>query len=324
MENDAQLISKVLVIDGNETALGPLKVFCLETKLVGLRATASNLDQVLKHNIDLGAVLVSEEPVAKGIDSLELASHIHQKRPDLPIFLRRYDQSDLDGLDDRYSAVFSGAYCLSNLEAFKHIVQQQLFDAFYPQELVTGIQTAAKECITNMFHGTDVRSDVPFLVRDKIMEKYNSLIALESSWCRGYMMVQVRSGDMVSYIDNGKTRLAPTEVPEQDIQTLVSELTNEIWGAIKRDHIGYANEANSDSLRIQVPLFIDPDKRYISFGTTKPQLCYRYRIMDRDHVLDDLQIGLKLVFNLDWSPENYEQMQKELEHLIENGELEFF
>ncbi len=324
MDNDAQLISKVLVIDGNEAALGPLKVFCLEINLVGLRASPNTLDQVLAHNIDLGAVLISEEPVAKGIDSLEVAAHIHQRRPDLPIFLRRYDRSDLEGIDHQYASLFAGAYCLSNLEALKKVVQQQLFDAFYPRELVSGMEEVARACISNMFNGAEVRSDVPYLVRDKIMEKYNSLIALESSWCRGYLMVQIRRGDVVSYIDNGKTRLISSDAPEQDIQTLISELTNEIWGAIKREHIGYANLASSDSLRIQVPLFIDPDNRYISFGTAKPQLCYRYRIMDRDSVLDDIQINLKLIFNLDWSPESYEQMQQELDDLIENGELEFF
>ena len=140
--------------------------------------------------------------------------------------------------------------------------------------------------------------------------KNNSLIALESSWCRGYMMVQVRSGDMVSYIDNGKTRLAPTEVPGARYPNIGERTTNEIWEPSNGIIIGYANEANSGQPAYSGAAFIDPDKRYISFGTTKPQLCYRYRIMDRDHVLDDLQIGLKLVFNLDWSPENYEQMQR--------------
>jgi hypothetical protein len=323
-ESPVELISNVLVLDGNEAAYGVLKVFCKENQLVGFRASTESVNEVLKSNIYFGAVLISEEAISSDIDSFALSNQIHLSRPDLPIFLRRYDSSDLEGVSEKYQNVFTGAYCLSNLESLKQLVHEQLFDSFYPTELVSGIQAVSEVCVKNEFTNVEVQSDTPFLVRDKLMEDFNSLIAIESKWCRGYMMLQASKKQIVDYISANKTRVIVNEINDQDSNTVIINLTNEIWGAIRREFMGYGNELGVDANRTQVPIFINPDKRYISFGTSKPQLCYRYHIIDNSGVLEPLVINLKLIFNLDWSPEHFELSEQAVDEFIETGDLEMF
>ena len=324
MDQSLELISNVLVLDGNEEAYGVLKVFCQENQLVGFRASTDSVNEVLRSNIYFGAILISEEAISSSIDSFELSYQIHISRPDLPIFLRRYDSSDLDGIPKKYQEIFTGAYCLSNLELLKTFVHEQLFDAFYPADLVYGIQAVSEEYVKNSFTDVEVQSDKPFLVRDKLMEDFNSLIALESKWCRGYMMLQACKKQVVEYIGANKTGVVLSEINDQDSNAVISNLTNEVWGAIRREFMGYGNELGADANRTQVPIFINPDKRYISFGTSKPQLCYRYRIVDSNGVLEPLVITHKLIFNLDWSPENFELSEQTVDEFIETGDLEMF
>lgn len=319
-----ELVSNVLVLDGNEDAYGVLKVFCQENHLVGFRASADSVNSVLKSNINFGAILISEEAVSNHIDSIELSYQIHLHRPDLPIFLRRYNSDNLIGIPDKYQAIFAGAYCLSKLESLKTYVHDQIFDEFYPSDLVAGMQSVSEACVKGGFKDVDIQSELPCLVRDKLMDDFNTLISLESKWCRGYMMLQVAKDEIVEYIRARKTGVAASEISDQDADTVMSNLTNEIWGAIKREFIGYDNELGGEANRIQVPLFINPDTRYISFGTSKPQLCYRYRVLDKSGDLAPLVITQKLIFNLDWSPENFEQSHQSVEEFIETGDLEMF
>ena len=224
----------------------------------------------------------------------------------------------------KYQKIFAGAYCLSDLESLKNLVQEQLFDAFYPADLVQGMKDISEACVKRSFIGVEVQGDTPFLVHDKLMEDFNSLIALESKWCRGYMMLQTGKTELVDYIKANKTAVKATDLNGQDSNTLISVLTNEIWGSIRREFMGYGNELGAEANRTQVPIFINPANRYISFGTSKPQLCYRYHIVDINGVLEPLVITQKLIFNLDWSPENFELSEQTVDELIETGELEMF
>lgn len=319
-----ELVSKVLVLDGSETAFGILRIFCHENHLIGLRTKAPDIAEIFNSNIGLGAILISEEALCDGADSLSLSKEIHQARPNLPIFLRRYDSDTLEGIPEEFQDVFTGAYCLSNLEPLKNLVQAHLFDAFYPADLVSGIKEAAKECVEREFKLVDVVSDTPYLVHDNIMGEFNCLISLESSWCRGYMMLQTDKDRMMQYIQGTKDPKNLSQVKEQDASALLIHLTNEIWGAINRKFISYGNELDAGAARVQVPLFIDPDKRYISFGCTKPQLCYRFEVNDEKGKFKPLDISMKLIFNLDWSPENFAQSEQVIDELIESGELEMF
>ncbi len=57
------------------------------------------------------------------------------------------------------------------------------------------------------------------------------------------------------------------------VNSLLGEVTNLIWGSFKNRYIGDASTSAVGT--IQVPLVVNQQHRYISFGTDNPQLCFR-------------------------------------------------
>ena len=73
----------------------------------------------------------------------------------------------------------------------------------------------------------------------------------------------------------------------------------------------------------QVPIVINHKHKYISFGSENPQLCFRYTLLDEKngHVISIYQ---RFVFNLNWSPEDFKEIQTSVDDLVDSGELELF
>ncbi|MGE6057354.1 hypothetical protein ACQJ2V_28405, partial [Klebsiella variicola subsp. variicola] len=66
-----------------------------------------------------------------------------------------------------------------------------IFSQQYPNALVRGIAEISRMVLESQFPGMQVEIEQPYLVRDRIIfGEVFTLIPLESSWCRGYMMLQ--------------------------------------------------------------------------------------------------------------------------------------
>ena len=66
----ASLKSKVLLVDTNKDILPVTKLFLDEANLIGVRANKSDVMEVLKSNVDLGAILLAESlPTARNATS---------------------------------------------------------------------------------------------------------------------------------------------------------------------------------------------------------------------------------------------------------------
>ena len=117
----------------------------------------------------------------------------------------------------------------------------------------------------------------------------------------------------------GKTR--NTQVGFRDVNDLLGEITNLIWGAFKNRYIGDA--ARAAAKQVQVPVIVNHKHRYISFGSENPQLCFRFTLTDPT---SDVATTLyaRFVFNLSWSPEDFKEIPQEAAGLVESGELELF
>jgi hypothetical protein len=75
----------------------------------------------------------------------------------------------------------------------------------------------------------------------------------------------------------------------------------------------------------QVPLIINHLHRYISFGSEKPQLCFKYTLHDAENSdRQSLIIYQRFIFNLNWAPEEFAENEASVEDLFEMGELELF
>lgn len=324
-DNDA-LVSHVLVYDVSDTALEKIKDFCTNNSLIGLRAHDSNMQTILDSHIHLGAVFLCEEPDESGTTGIEIAAVIHKQRPELPIFIRRIKEKDLTDLPKKEQHIFTGAYHTDTFDTLKELVKSYLFSLHYPEELVSGIKEFSLETLQASFKDMEVFCDTPYIVKDKIIYgELFSLIPIESSWCRGYMMMQTEERSMMDAIRAGKTTLSSNDPDFRAVNTMLSEISNMAWGGFKSRYVTIEDE-NEENLahRIQVPIIINHSHKYISFGSDEPQLCYRYTLVDPHGQLPPMVLYQKFVFSLSWAPEKFKETQKEVDDLISNGALEMF
>ncbi len=322
MQEAAQLVSKVLVLNDDAEVRGHIKAFCDAHHLIPVKPQAGAALTVLKSNVDLGAIFMQETYTGEGGNALELARAIHAIRPELPIFLRREAASHLDDLPDLYRGIFTAAYITSTIDELAPLIDKNIFSFQYPNALVRGITEITKNTLETQFKGVEVRTEAPYMVRDRIIYgELFTLIPLESTWCRGYMMLQTEEGPLIKYVEDGRTHISRDPANFRDINHVMGEVTNLIWGAFKNRFI--SNE-QVDWRQSQVPLIVNHEHRYISFGSEDPQLCFRYTLVDPNGEVTPLVLYQRFVFNLSWAPEKFKENEVLAEDLFESGELEFF
>jgi hypothetical protein len=107
----------------------------------------------------------------------------------------------------------------------------------------------------------------------------------------------------------------------REVNALLGEITNLIWGAFKNRYIG--SDTLTINQQIQVPLVVNHKHKYISFGTENPQLCFLYRVVDESSGRS-VKFYQRFVFNLNWSPEDFQEIVNDAQQLVEAGELELF
>jgi hypothetical protein len=335
MSDETTIVSKVLVHECNDDALTFLKTICTNHNLVGLKVStgdnsiglkdASNeIEDVLKSNVDLGAIFLAEDVDQNGISGIDLCVNIRQARPELPIFLRRATATSDEGLPEEVKNAVTGCYHTDNGEALDDLVDAYICSMYYPIELAQGIQEISTEAFSNIIHKTNIHCDLPYLVKDQIIYgELFSLIPLESNWCRGYMMLQTTENEILELIRSGRTGISSERPDSRDTNSILNEITNMIWGGIKSRYFS-TGETASDAHRTQVPIIVNHSQKHISFGSTEPQLCFKYILKDPEKKFSDIVLYQRLVFNLSWSPEKFAESDQAVDDFVEGGELEFF
>ncbi len=335
MSEATQIVSKVLVHECNDQALAALKNVCTEHKLIGLKVSTGNntigikdasneIDDVLKSNVDLGAIFLAEEPDQNDFSGIDLCLKIQHTRPELPIFLRRHSETDGTGLPADVQSAVTGYYTLDNLEALDDLIKTYVCSMYYPVELAQGIQEISISAFDNIIRDSTITCEQPYLVKDQIIYgELFSLIPLESEWCRGYMMLQTTENEILELIRSGRTHISSSRPDSRDTNSVMNEITNMIWGGIKSRYF-QSGETPSEAHRTQVPIIVNHLQKHISFGSTEPQLCFKYNINNLDRKYPTVTIYQRLVFNLSWSPEKFAESDKAVDDFVDSGELEFF
>ncbi len=322
MQENAQLVSKVLVLNDDAELRDHIKALCEAHHLIPVKPQAGAALSVLKSNVDLGAIFLQESYSGEEGNALDLARAFHAIRPELPIFLHREAQSNLDDLPDVYHGIFTAAYTIATIDDLGALISKSIFSLQYPNALVRGITEITKSTLESQFKGVEVSTEAPYMVRDRIIYgELFTLIPLESSWCRGYMMLQTEEQPLIDYVDDGRTYSVRESANFRDINHVMGEVTNLVWGAFKNRFI--SGEPVEWRLS-QVPLIVNHQHRYISFGSEDPQLCFRYTLTDVNAKLTPLVIYQRFVFNLSWSPEKFKENEVLTEDLFDSGELELF
>jgi Chemotaxis phosphatase CheX len=312
-------VSKVLVLDNNPAHIQPIKQFCDDNGLVPLKVRKTSVMSVLRTNIDLGGILYSEDYGDSPEETTRIALEIHSVRPELPIIIRREAQPTLAGLDEQMGRALCGAYVASDMSALRKVIDEYIFCLMYPNALLRGIAEITTSVLSSQFKDLAVSMDTPYIVHDRVIfGELFSLMQLESAWCRGYMMLQTEENPFLELA--GRTaHAAPTTF--RDVNDLLSEITNLVWGAFKNRYIG--DSKSTAGRQVQVPLLVNHKHKYISFGTENPQLCFRYTLTDQVTGRTS-KIYERFVFNLDWSPDEFKELPQEAAQLVDSGELELF
>jgi hypothetical protein len=317
-----QLVSKVLVLEHTGIAFDSLKAFYEECGLVGIRPQkndAASVMTILRSNVDLGGIMLYEDFNENG---LTLAREIHAMRPELPIFLRRDTVASVAGLSEKDASMFRCAYTLSDLHLLRESLAASIFNRIYPNDLVRGITQITSASLASVFRDCDIEVETPYLVKDRIIYgEVFSMIAIESNWCRGYMMLQVEENAMMEIMRHAAANDAEP-VTFRELNNVLSEATNLVWGAFKNRYVG--QDQNKDNLLLtQVPIIINHQRHFISFGSDDPQLCLKYILRLRAQP-DAAPVFLfqRFVFNLNWSPDEFRETS--VESLVDSGELELF
>lgn len=320
---NSRVMSKVLVLDECSCHQRKIKSYCEANGLVGLKVRRPYLMSVLATNIDLGAILLSETYGGTSEESAAIARRIHGLRPELPIILRREASASSVSsrdLSDEWGDAICATYAGDDFVALNAAIDEYLFSQVYPNALVRGISEITEGVLASLFSRFCVSAGTPYLVRDPIIfGEVFSLIPLESNWCRGYMMLQTEEHPLLEL--TGGAHYAEGVSNFRAVNGLLGEMTNLIWGAFKNRYVGDA--ARHERSGVEVPLLINHEHRYISFGTNNPQLCFIYTLTDAMNGRK-FRVYQRFVFNLYWSPEDFREVEQMSGELVASGELELF
>lgn len=321
MTETTSLAAKVLLLEHDPGQYQALLDFCDRMGLMALPRTAVDAVVTLGQHKDLGGVLLAEDLPCEEGDALSLAATIHRQRPELPIFLRRTRTQPLTEAQER---TIRHAWSTGGLQTLTESVQHAIFSLRYPTALVDGVVELTCSAMRSMFPHAEVRAEEPYVVHDRIIfGQVSTLIALESTWCRGYMMLQteeqaLRQGLLQGFGYEG----VGGDLNFRELNHVLGETTNLIWGAFKNRYIP---PKAFTSQQTQVPIVINHEHKYISFGSQDPQLCVRYQLSDpRRPGLPPLTIVQRLIFNLHWSPEEFAEFANSASEAGPTGELELF
>lgn len=329
LNSDKTLVSKVLVFEENPGFQEKIKHFCDENGLVPIRQCNYSAMNVLYSSIDLGAVLLSElsHDSSKGLhNGLDLAVHIHNTRPELPIFLRRNTKEDLNDLTEEQQSAIAGAYTINNLERLTELTAQYLADSEYPISLIKHIEEVTRTALESTIKDITIKTGRPYLVKDKLVYgDILSLLPIQAPWFNGYMMFQTEEVPMVDLIANGKTAIETGHVDFRNVMDLLSEISNMSWGGLKIRLLALHSPEHEEQQTITVPITVNQCREFISFGTDRSQLCIEYMLIDNNSELIPVKLYQKFIFNIKWTPEEYRRADEStLGELVESGVLVLF
>ena len=326
MTHDCHLTSKVLMFEKSDFhSRQLLNLFDGDQNIIPIRAkTYKNLQSLLKKNIDLGGIFIGGN-VGKGKRGglSKIVNEVHYLRPELPIFVRSngFDAAMEPEICDNDDCVL---YDVENPERLLEQINQYIFNISYPNELVRGIQDVSQEVLADLLTHRDphyeINCSTPYLIRDRFIEGgCMSLMQLVSNWCNGYMILELHDHDP-NMLPGNHFGIYDRQTEIHGVNNMLSEITDSIWSGIKErfinEHIMFNNKM------AQVPIVINYDHHHLSFGSTCPQLCYRYVI---DNLREDdrvFELSQKFVFHLNWSPEYFNVQTNMFDNMVHTGEIE--
>jgi len=271
--------TKIFMHDPSLDAVKAVKSITDDNNLIGIKSLDMDIVEFLMNSEltsgDLSAIFLTEGVDSRGLSGFHIAEKINKCRSSLPVFMRLESGRSIQDLNEAQRDLVTATYTLDDLDHLEDICRRYLFAAHYPMQMVDLIRTLGRETLFQSFRNVKVVECSPFLVKDHMVSTYfASLIPLEVSPGKGYLMAQLKESDISRLICSSRTHLNKEFDDFDHVHQLVSEIVNMLWGKIR--HAMYVEEdENLDRNPAQVPIIINYLRHYVGFGNVNPPRCFR-------------------------------------------------
>ncbi|QGZ57783.1 chemotaxis protein CheX [Paraburkholderia acidiphila] len=322
-------VSKLLLLESDTARAEAIAQTAAGHDCVCVPVRREALSAALKTHYDLGGVLLGEDFGGTFEAAAAVAVALQAERPELPVMLRRAANAHSDALPEPLRRLPRASWYESAPETLVAALEAHVFSHDYPDPLVDGITDMTLGRLRGLFPDLEVNWDTPSIVRDRIIfGEVLTLIPIETAWCRGWLLMQTEETPLIELLPPRAGRDEASDF--RDVNGVLAELTNLVWGAFRNRYLGNAraaDEAGWGRAQVQVPLLINHRRRYLSFGSDNPQLCIKYRLTcpntGREVVIDQ-----RFVFSLGWSREGFDETAAQAAAAAveeqASGELELF
>ena len=326
MSEHEKVKRKLLLCDTNEMVLEKLRTFCSDNQFMPVHVSSEIILRTLRNNIDVGGALLSAEHYNTNINTFDLVRSLHKIRPELPLILRVDNVNAFEKLPPEEKKHFVGYYVVDDLSHLKSTIEKYIFNIKYPASLVRIIHQVTKEALQSELKNIDIKVDSTFLVNND----YNfgdvvSLMTLDCDICNGYLMTQVDEADFKDLISNYSIRNYFRFPTDDDVNNVLGELSNLIWGGVKNKLTNLVG-TESRSIAMRVPIVGNQEVNYMSFGKTGAKLCIKYLLTKSvDNEVEECALYQVLIINQSWILEVLENKEENgFEKLVSNGVLDIF
>jgi hypothetical protein len=301
-------VSKLLLLEGDTARTEAIAQLGAGHDCTCVAVRREALSAALKTHYDLGGVLLGEDFGGSREAAAAVAIALEAERPELPIVLRRASREGGDDLPEPLRRIPCASWFEDDPQTLVAAFDAYVFSHDYPDPLVDGITDMTLGRLRGLFPDLEVNWDTPSIVRDRIIfGEVLTLIPIETAWCRGWLLMQTEEMPLIELLPPRAGRDEASDF--RDVNGVLAELTNLVWGAFRNRYLGdarAAGEAGWGRAQVQVPLLINHRRRYLSFGSDNPQLCIKYRLTcpktGREVVIDQ-----RFVFSLGWSREGFDE-----------------
>lgn len=301
LNNCSALGCNILVYDTDDEALRLIKSIAAEGNVVVPKKEAVDIITIIQNadlnTTDICAIFLTEEKDENGLSGFTIAKKIHKTHNNIPIFMRLKNGRNINELKTEDRKIIAGSYSNSTPEELKNYTEKFLYGFYFPTRLVDIFTKAGTEILNSTFKGCEIKEAKPFLVYDHfITTEYTCILPVQFSFGNGVLTLLVKGGAAQSLIENGHTALNKDQTSNDHLNQLISEVMNLFWGNARLSSERIYG-CVYDRSPINIPIVVNHEKNYISFGNNTPQLCFRYVLLSDPSIIEPIIIEFKVMFN---------------------------
>ena len=278
--------------------------------------------EILSSNLRIGAIFLGGP-----LPELKIfLPKLHLQKREIPIFVHA-DQSELiDEFNDEYPNALVIRYDSIVEEQLTSLIQQHIFTRYYPDTLLQNVASDFCDIMTEQFSEVFPSCDRVLASADRRMYGQRlEYMPIKSNWCAGAMLLETNTSDIANLVQLGRSHFnQPIAQPSLCAEDVLREISNLLAGAFKNKYV--PNDFSPNKTYPEIPMTINHQEGYVSFGTTSPMLCFDFTIHDRRngaHDFSPFQIALRLSFHSHWDPGEVPE-EPFVQQAIDDGVLEFF